>query len=62
MESVEHDGNGAAEALPPPPPVPPNIVPLQAEPEHVPEPVKKRLFVFQQVDVAWDRRGKRFPF
>ncbi|PSR95426.1 Protein argonaute like [Actinidia chinensis var. chinensis] len=52
MESVEHDGNGAAEALPPPPPVPPNIVPLQAEPEHVPEPVKKKV-----VRVPTSRRG-----
>ncbi|GFY96516.1 hypothetical protein Acr_11g0008220 [Actinidia rufa] len=32
-----------AEALPPLPPVPPNIVPLQAEPENVPEPVKKKV-------------------
>ena len=52
MESVEHDGNGAAEDLPPPPPVPPNIVPLQAEPEHVPEPVKKKV-----VRVPTSRRG-----
>ncbi|XP_057474782.1 protein argonaute 4-like [Actinidia eriantha] len=52
MESVDHDGNGAAEALPPPPPVPPNIVPLQAEPEHVPEPVKKKV-----VRVPTSRRG-----
>ncbi|GFY94277.1 argonaute family protein [Actinidia rufa] len=52
MDSVEHDGNGAAEALPPPPPVPPNIVPLQAEPENVHEPVKKKV-----VRVPTSRRG-----
>ncbi|PSS21604.1 Protein argonaute like [Actinidia chinensis var. chinensis] len=52
MDSVEHDGNGAAEALPPPPPVLPNIVPLQAEPENVHEPVKKKV-----VRVPTSRRG-----
>lgn len=39
-----HDGNGSAEALPPPPPpppeIPPNVVPLKAEPE---PPKKKRI-------------------
>lgn len=42
MDSSEPNGNGASDALPPPPPViPPNVVPLKAEPEMGSEPVKK---------------------
>lgn len=37
------DGNGVEDALPPPPPVPPNVVPIRAEPEHAPEPIKKKV-------------------
>lgn len=42
VDSSEKNGNGAEDALPPPPPViPPDVVPLRAEP--VPEqPVKKK--------------------
>ncbi|KAL8510021.1 hypothetical protein ACS0TY_017014 [Phlomoides rotata] len=31
MDPSEQDGNGVAEALPPPPPVPPNVTPIKAE-------------------------------
>lgn len=42
MDSSEPNGNGASDALPPPPPViPPNVVPLKAEAEMGSEPVKK---------------------
>lgn len=42
MDSSEPNGNGASDALPPPPPViPPNVVPLKAELEMGSEPVKK---------------------
>ncbi|XVF20204.1 hypothetical protein REPUB_Repub11eG0177800 [Reevesia pubescens] len=40
MDSFEHDGNGAAQdSLPPPPPVPPDVVPIKAESE----PAKKKV-------------------
>ena len=56
MDSFEGNGNGngngVTEGLPPPPPVPENVVPLKAEPEHVPEPVKKKIM---RVPIA--RRG-----
>ena len=40
MDSFEADGNGAAQdSLPPPPPVPPNVVPIKAESE----PAKKKV-------------------
>ncbi|KAK6164049.1 hypothetical protein DH2020_000913 [Rehmannia glutinosa] len=42
MDPTEQDGNGAPEALPPPPPVPPNVTPLKVDSE--PE-VKKVLRV-----------------
>ncbi|KAK8498367.1 hypothetical protein V6N12_032919 [Hibiscus sabdariffa] len=49
MESIEQDGNGAVpESLPPPPPVPPDVVPIKAEPE----PAKKKV-----VRVPMARRG-----
>ncbi|KAF8395625.1 hypothetical protein HHK36_019576 [Tetracentron sinense] len=41
MGSFEQEGNEATEALPPPPVIPPNVVPLRAESELIPEPVKK---------------------
>lgn len=47
------NGNGAQEALPPPPPViPPNVVPVRAEGDQPPEPVKKKVM---RVPIA--RRG-----
>ncbi|XP_050285590.1 protein argonaute 4 isoform X2 [Quercus robur] len=47
------NGNGAQEALPPPPPViPPNVVPVRAEGDQPPEPVKKKV---TRVPIA--RRG-----
>ncbi|KAK6144115.1 hypothetical protein DH2020_020935 [Rehmannia glutinosa] len=33
MDPTEQDGNGASEALPPPPPIPPNVTPLKVESE-----------------------------
>lgn len=49
MDSFEQDGNGAApDSLPPPPPVPPDVVPIKAEPE----PAKKKV-----VRVPMARRG-----
>lgn len=47
MDPLETDGNGAAEALPPPPPVPEDVVP-----EQVPEPAKKKV-----MRVPMARRG-----
>ncbi|KAM7522670.1 hypothetical protein LguiA_012572 [Lonicera macranthoides] len=53
MDSLEHDGNGAAEALPPPPPVPENVVPIKVDAELAPpEPAKKKI-----VRVPLARRG-----
>ncbi|XP_052186321.1 protein argonaute 4-like [Diospyros lotus] len=46
------DGDGAPEVLPPPPPVPPDTVPLEAEPEHAPATMKKKA-----VRVPMGRRG-----
>ncbi|CAK9165711.1 unnamed protein product [Ilex paraguariensis] len=48
MDSFEQEGNGAAEALPPPPPIPPDVAPMKAEPE----PAKKKV-----VRVPMARRG-----
>ncbi|GMI94287.1 OVEREXPRESSOR OF CATIONIC PEROXIDASE 11, ARGONAUTE 4 [Hibiscus trionum] len=49
MDSFEHDGNGAVpESLPPPPPVPPDVVPIKAESE----PARKKV-----VRVPMARRG-----
>ncbi|KHG16394.1 Protein argonaute 4 -like protein [Gossypium arboreum] len=49
MDSFEQDGNGAApDSLPPPPPVPPDVVPIKAEPE----PAKKKV-----VRIPMARRG-----
>ncbi|KAF5744968.1 hypothetical protein HS088_TW07G00549 [Tripterygium wilfordii] len=39
MDSHSPDGNGAGEGLPPPPPIPPNVVPEQVEQE----PLKKKV-------------------
>lgn len=50
MDSGE-DGNGAQDALPPPPPVPPNVVPIKAD-SVASEPVKKKV---ARVPIA--RRG-----
>ncbi|XAR56686.1 hypothetical protein NMG60_11037260 [Bertholletia excelsa] len=47
MDSLARDGSGATDGLPPPPPVPPNVVP-----EHVSEPLKKKVL---RVPIA--RRG-----
>lgn len=44
------DGNGAQDSLPPPPPVPPNVVPIKVE--AAPEPAKKKV---ARVPIA--RRG-----
>ena len=52
MSSNEPDGNGADGALPPPPPIPPNVVPVQAELEQPPELLKKKV-----VRVPIARRG-----
>ncbi|CAL5434090.1 unnamed protein product [Camellia sinensis] len=61
MDSFEHDGNGATEALPPPPPVPPNIVPLQAEPDHAPEPVKKKVMRVPMTRRGQGSKGQKVP-
>lgn len=34
MDPSEQNGNGVAEALPPPPPVPPNVTPIKADTDH----------------------------
>ena len=53
MGSSELDGNGTEEALPPPPPViPPDVVPIRADSEQAPEPVKKKTAL-----VPMARRG-----
>ncbi|XP_059625065.1 protein argonaute 4-like isoform X1 [Cornus florida] len=52
MDTSEQDGNGALDSLPPPPPLPPNVVPVRAEPELASEPVKKKV-----VRVPIARRG-----
>lgn len=44
MGGSELEGNGTEDALPPPPPVPPNVVPIQAGSEQTPaEPAKKKV-------------------
>ena len=52
MDSHEKDGNGVAEALPPPPPVPENVVPIKADGEQALEPIKKKV-----LRVPMARRG-----
>ncbi|KAL6976557.1 Protein argonaute-4, variant 2 [Sarracenia purpurea var. burkii] len=61
MGSFEQDGNGALEALPPPPPVPPNIVPLQAEPDNSSEPIKKKVVRVPIARRGLGSKGQKIP-
>lgn len=59
MESAdEQNGNGSQEALPPPPPdVPPNVVPVKAEPE----PVKKKPLRVPIARRGLGSKGQKMP-
>ncbi|XP_057480232.1 protein argonaute 4-like [Actinidia eriantha] len=61
MDSLEHEGNGATEGLPPPPPVPPDVVPLRAEPEHISEPVKKKVVRVPIARRGLGSKGQKIP-
>ncbi|GFZ18059.1 argonaute family protein [Actinidia rufa] len=61
MDSLEHEGNGATEGLPPPPPVPPDVVPLRAEPEHISEPVKKKIVRVPIARRGLGSKGQKIP-
>ncbi|KAE8037699.1 hypothetical protein FH972_010266 [Carpinus fangiana] len=69
MDSFEQDGNGtvdgngsALDALPPPPPViPPDVVPLRAEPEHPDEPVKKKVLRIPIARRGLGSKGQKIP-
>lgn len=52
MDPTAQDGNGVPEALPPPPPVPENVVPIKADSEQALEPAKKKV-----MRVPMPRRG-----
>ncbi|KAK2971923.1 hypothetical protein RJ640_011704 [Escallonia rubra] len=53
MDSLEQEGNGTVDALPPPPPVPENVVPIKVDVEQAPPvPVKPKI---TRVPIA--RRG-----
>lgn len=53
MDTHGLDGNGTAESLPPPPPIPPDVVPLKVESE---QPAKK---IVARVPVARRGQGSR---
>lgn len=57
MDPSEHDGDGALEALPPPPPVPPNVTPLKVEPE----PESKKVLRVPMARLGFGTRGNRVP-
>lgn len=58
MDSFEPDGNGSQDALPPPPPiVPPNVVPMQAESE----PVKKKVVRIPIARRGLGSKGQKIP-
>ncbi|GFS37844.1 argonaute family protein [Actinidia rufa] len=61
MDSLEHEGNGATEGLPPPPPVPPDIVPLRADPEHISEPAKKKVVRVPIARRGTGSKGQKIP-
>lgn len=57
MDPSEHDGNGTSEALPPPPPVPPNVTPIKA----VTEPEVKKVFRAPMARRGFGTRGNKVP-
>ncbi|KAG6414004.1 hypothetical protein SASPL_126720 [Salvia splendens] len=57
MDPSEHDGNGASETLPPPPPVPPNVTPIKA----VTEPEVKKVFRAPMARRGFGTRGNKVP-
>lgn len=57
MDPSEHDGNGASEALPPPPPVPPNVTPIKA----VTEPEVKKVYRAPMARRGFGTRGNKVP-
>ncbi|KAK9280647.1 hypothetical protein L1049_014343 [Liquidambar formosana] len=62
MDSFEPDGNDATDALPPPPPViPPNVVPMRAEPDQAPEPVKKKVARVPIARRGLGSKGQKIP-
>lgn len=61
MDLFEQDGNGVAEALPPPPPVPENVVPIKAEQEPAPEPAKKKVLRLPMARRGLASRGNKVP-
>ncbi|KAA8550054.1 hypothetical protein F0562_001738 [Nyssa sinensis] len=61
MDTFEKDGNGATDALPPPPPVPANVVPIRAEPEDAPEPAKKKVVRVPIARRGLGSKGQKIP-
>lgn len=62
MDSVDPNGNGAEDSLPPPPPViPPDIVPIRAEPEQTPEPAKKKPVRLPIARRGLGTKGQKIP-
>ncbi|KAF3454052.1 hypothetical protein FNV43_RR04499 [Rhamnella rubrinervis] len=62
MDSVDPNGNGAEDSLPPPPPViPPDIVPIRAELEQTPEPVKKKPARLPIARHGLGTKGQKIP-
>lgn len=58
MDSFEPDGNGAAQdSLPPPPPVPPNVVPIKAESE----PAKNKVARVPMARRGLGSKGQKIP-
>lgn len=57
MDPSEHDGNGAPEDLPPPPPVPPNVTPEKV----VAEPEPKKTLRVPMARRGLGTRGNKVP-
>ncbi|XP_015873346.2 protein argonaute 4 [Ziziphus jujuba] len=62
MDSGEPNGKEAEDALPPPPPViPANVVPIRAEPDQTPEPVKKKPLRVPIARRGVGSKGQKIP-
>ncbi|KAJ7964879.1 Protein argonaute like [Quillaja saponaria] len=59
---MEPNGNGKDDPLPPPPPtIPPDLVPLKAEPEITPDPVKKKALRVPIARRGLGSKGQKIP-
>ncbi|KAI7983451.1 Protein argonaute 4 [Camellia lanceoleosa] len=61
MDTFEKDGNGTTESLPPPPPVPADVVPMRAETDNAPEQVKNKAVRVPMARRGVGSKGQKIP-